>query len=149
MENAKPGVGSEFTQAVFSSATHSGCEIPQTILLVEDEARVRKVTRQVLEAAGYHVLEARTASDAVRMAAHQQTRLKILITDVVLPDGNGLDLAAELSVEVPWLKTVFISGYPENVLTRSAPRSARSCYLAKPFSGDSLIKLVQQVQGEN
>jgi len=126
----------------------TGSEPTQTILLVEDEARVRNVIRQVLEAAGYHVLEAKTATEAMETPLHQCGRRTVLITDIVLPDRSGVDLASELSRKFPGLKTVFISGYPENAITRNCPQASGGHYLAKPFSGDSLLGTLQRVLAE-
>lgn len=119
-------------------------QVSGTILLVEDEGLVRNVTRQVLEAAGYHVLEARTATEALNISSVEPVHLRLLVTDVVLPDRNGLDLASELSSRFSSLKIVFISGYPENVVTRSKPQATGMFYLAKPFSGNCLVKVVRR-----
>ena len=119
----------------------------RTILLVEDESSVREVTRQVLEAAGFLVIEARTASEARRAFRQDLAEPHLLIADVVLPDRNGRELAEELTCRCPDLKTIFISGYPENVVTRT-PGNGGTFYLAKPFSRDSLLGLVRRVLAE-
>lgn len=133
-------------EPVLSSLSDSGPtgqpELCGTILVVEDEGLVRSVTCQVLEAAGYHVLEARTAEEALNISASEPVQLRLLITDVVLPDRNGLELANELSSRFSALKIVFISGYPENIVTRKKPQFSGMFYLAKPFSGNSLVKVV-------
>jgi len=118
-----------------------------TILLVEDESFVREVTRQVLEVAGFRVIEARTANEARKTFRQEPGKPDLLITDVVLPDRDGRKLSEELTARCPNLKTIFISGYPENVVTR-AQTSCNTFYLAKPFSRESLLGVVKQALAE-
>ena len=114
-----------------------------TILLVEDENYVREVTRQVLELEGFRVIPAQTAGEA-RKAFHQEEgKLDLLITDVVLPDHNGHKLAEELTDMCPDLKTIFISGYPENAVSRTQLNGG-TFYLAKPFSRESLLVMIKR-----
>jgi DNA-binding NtrC family response regulator len=130
------------------SQPHSGqAEASGTILLVEDESFVREVTRQVLEAAGFRVIEAQTASEAKKIFCREPGKPDLLITDVVLPDRNGRDLSEELTDRCPELKTIFVSGYPENVVTRTTPNCG-TFYLAKPFSRESLLGVVRQALAE-
>src|ERR1041384_8065521 len=82
-----------------------------SILLVEDENFVREVTAEILIAAGYNVLKARSAVEAVREFKQHKGEVALLLVDVVLPGKNGRDMAKELMKEEPKLKTVFISGY--------------------------------------
>jgi response regulator RpfG family c-di-GMP phosphodiesterase len=81
-----------------------------TILLVEDEEFVRQVTSEVLQSAGYHVLQAREAIEATVAFRRHRQDVRLLITDVVMPGQNGRDLACELRSGCPDLKTLFISG---------------------------------------
>jgi len=115
----------------------------RTILLVEDEAFVREVAYQILCSAGYRVFKARNAIDAL-LAFHQQGAVHLLLTDVVLPDRNGCDLASEITNSCPGVKTIFISGYPENSVTRKGLR-AGCFYLRKPFSAVSLLRKIREV----
>src|SRR5579871_4247667 len=85
-----------------------------TILVVEDEDFVREVTCEVLISAGYRVLQARTATEAARLFSREAKGADLLLTDVVLPGRNGQVLARELTGSHPGLKTIFISGYPED-----------------------------------
>lgn len=84
-----------------------GCPM---ILLVEDEEFVRQVTSEVLQSAGYHVLQAREAIEATGAFRRHRQNVRLLITDVVMPGQNGRDLARELRSGCPDLKTLFISG---------------------------------------
>ena len=120
-----------------------------TVLLVEDEAFVREVTREILHAAGYRVLESRNAADAKRIVEPHAAEVQILLTDVVLPDQNGVDLATELLSVCPQLKVVFISGYPENIVTKSGLSRRGIFYLRKPYSTNDLMETIQQVLAGN
>jgi len=116
-----------------------------TILLVEDEALVREVTCEILETSGYRVLKARSAAEATSAFRRYKSIVKLLLTDVVLPDRSGPDLARSLRVTRPGLKTIFISGYPENAVTRNGIEEEGMFYLPKPYSLQSLTRKVRQV----
>jgi len=113
------------------------------ILLVEDERFVREVAAEILQAAGYRVLKARNATEAIKVFRRAQETIDLLLTDVVLPGKNGCSLSDELEVECPGLRTIFVSGYPENAVNLRG-KTMRAFYLAKPFSVDSLIQTVRQ-----
>jgi|HubBroStandDraft_6_1064221.scaffolds.fasta_scaffold310605_3 two-component system cell cycle sensor histidine kinase/response regulator CckA len=114
------------------------------VLLVEDDALVREVTGDILEYEGYQVLRARNAQAAkIAFYRHGET-VRLLITDVVLPGQNGGNLASELRTASPTLRTIFISGFPENVVTGQKRVEGETFYLAKPFSAESLVRTVKQ-----
>jgi len=94
-----------------------------TILLVEDEAFVREVACEILRVAGYRVLPARNAAEAVPAFLAHREEVQLLLTDVVLPDRNGRDLAFELVTLGHAFRIIFISGYPENSVTETDFRS--------------------------
>jgi two-component system cell cycle sensor histidine kinase/response regulator CckA len=115
-----------------------------TVLLVEDEAFVRDVACEILSVAGFRVLKAGSAAEALRTFHNHAGAVQLLVTDVVLPDRNGLDLATELSTLCGGVKAILVSGYPENSVTkRGLPRQEWS-YLPKPFSAASLIRKVRE-----
>ncbi len=116
-----------------------------TILLVEDEALLREVTGEILESAGYRVLKTRNATEAASAFREYKTIVKLLLTDVVLPGQNGRDLANELRSVCPELKIIFISGYPENAVTRNGIQEDGMFYLPKPYSLQSLTRKVRFV----
>ena len=116
-----------------------------TILLVEDEAFVREVTCEILESAGYRVLKARNAAEALNSFRRYKRIVRLLLADVVLPGQNGRDLANELRTISPSLRTIFISGYPENAVTRHGLQEDGMFYLPKPFSVESLMRKVNEV----
>ena len=119
--------------------------VRETILLVEDEDFVRQVTAEVLSFGGYQVFGARTAAEAMRVFRQQRAKVQLLLTDVVLPGTNGRELARELRLLDPALKTMFISGYPDNEVTRHGLEEPGMFYLPKPFSVESLMQKVGQV----
>jgi two-component system cell cycle sensor histidine kinase/response regulator CckA len=114
-----------------------------TILLVEDEGFVREVTCEVLQSVGYRVLKAQNAKEAMRAFRQYEEEVQLLLTDVVMPGQNGRDLAQDLMAICPDLRTIFISGYPENAVTRLQGREVH--YLPKPFSVESLVQKVREV----
>lgn len=116
-----------------------------TILLVEDEARVRKVMAHVLSAEGYTVLESATAEHALAHPGPCLSKLSVLITDVMLPGRTGRDLARDLKNRVPGIKTILVSGYGENVALLGTEKSDEVRYLPKPFSASSLLSVVRLV----
>jgi len=120
-----------------------------TILLVEDEKFVREVASEILRSAGYRPLPARCAEEARRLF-YEHEDVHLLVTDVVLPDDNGAHLADELGSRRPGLKTIFISGYPENAVARAGVQEHDfRYYLPKPFSSQSLTTKIKQVLEES
>lgn len=114
----------------------------ETILFVEDEAFVREVTCEVLCSAGYRVLTAKSAADAVRAYDQRCGEVDLLLTDVVLPGETGRELAKRLRRQNPRLKVLLVSGYAEQMGLREAGHE--EC-LAKPFSTGALLRKVRQL----
>jgi two-component system cell cycle sensor histidine kinase/response regulator CckA len=113
------------------------------VLLVEDEAVVREITGQLLENAGYRVLEASSAAHALEMARQYEGAVDLLLTDVVMPEMNGIDLAEQLRKLQPNLITVFMSGYAQSDLVRSI-RASSAIHVQKPFTGNFLLSQIEQ-----
>jgi CheY-like chemotaxis protein len=111
---------------------------PGFVLLVEDEEVVRDVTRAVLEQAGYRVLECGTPQEALRVAAQHLRDIGLLLTDVVMPGMNGVELAQRLSSLQPGLITVFMSGYANRGALQNAALE-NVAYIQKPFTIDTLL----------
>jgi len=144
---ANPNHGALAGSTRVSPAPAPSAGIP-TILLVEDEAFVRDVACQILCSAGYQVLAARNAADAVRTFRYHAGAVQLLLTDVVLPDRNGCDLALEL-VKGGCVKAIFISGYPENSITQKGLQHPGWSYLPKPFSAAALLQKVKEVLNDS
>jgi DNA-binding NtrC family response regulator len=118
--------------------------VRETVLLVENENFVRDVTGEILHSAGYRVLKARNAADAMRTFRQYRDEVQLLLTDVVMPGQNGFNLAHDLKAMSLGLRTIFISGYPENSVTRKGLKQTGVFYLPKPFSAESLLRQVKQ-----
>jgi two-component system cell cycle sensor histidine kinase/response regulator CckA len=136
------------TEAAVAAAGIAMLPGHRTILVVEDESFVRDVTCEILESAGYRVLKTRNAAEALRTFRRYRDEVQLLLTDVVMPGQSGCSLAQDLKAISPTLRTIFISGYPENVITRKAHNESGVVYLPKPFSGESLLQKVSQVLEE-
>lgn len=116
----------------------------RTILLVEDEGFVREVAREILSSAGYCVLTARNAAEALLAFRRHREKVHLLLTDIVLPDRNGCELALELATLCGSVTTIFVSGYPENLVTRQGVQRPGWSYLPKPFSASFLLQKVRE-----
>jgi len=114
----------------------------KTILFVEDERFVREVTGEVLRSAGYRVLTAKNAAEAVSVYDARRTDIDLLLTDVVLPGETGRALAGRLRRENPGLKVLLVTGYEEEMALLEAKQE--EC-LAKPFSTEVLLRRVRQL----
>ncbi len=144
MHLANPDYRAPGVSAHASVPKASTSRIP-TILLVEDEAFVREVAGEILGSAGYRVLQARNAKEALRAFREHGDEVQLLLIDIVLPDRNGCDLAIELVTFCASVKAIFISGYPENSVTRNGLQHPGWSYLPKPFSAGSLLARVKDV----
>jgi len=115
------------------------------ILLVEDEARVRNVMKEVLEMQGFLVVECETAEQALLQSTASLSRFDVLLTDAMLPGKTGRQLARDLRQRIPALKTILVSGYGEAQALLGAEKNDKVSYLPKPFSASSLVAAVQRV----
>jgi PAS domain S-box-containing protein len=129
-----PGVAAE--EAAPPAPASGGTE---TILLVEDEAAVRHVTRQLLQRRGYSVLAAATPDEALAIAATAETQIHLLLSDVVIPDITGPKLARLLRALRPGLPVVFVSGYAEEAVVKQIAQIEGARFLAKPVDPDALL----------
>lgn len=113
----------------------------EKILLVEDDADVRTVARNVLEASGYHILEASDGREALNIWKTNAPQIDLLLTDMIMPGGlNGRELADQLREERPGLKVILMSGYSPD---RFGTRQTHNRILLKPFSLASLTQAVR------
>jgi len=113
-----------------------------TILIVEDDEAIRRIARKILGAAGYTVLAAKDAIDARVIVDTYGETIDLLVSDIVLPDVNGIELAAEVRSAIPDLKLLFMSGYASNDLLKEVEHES---FLAKPFSPGALEQAVADV----
>jgi nitrogen-specific signal transduction histidine kinase len=117
----------------------------ETVLLVEDAASVRLVTRQVLERFGYAVLEAPEGDTALRLATKHRGPIHLLLTDVVMPGISGRDLAQQLAPLRPEMKVLYASGYANNAIIQHGILEPGIAYLQKPFTPETLARRVREV----
>jgi PAS domain S-box-containing protein len=109
-----------------------------TVLLVDDEDRIRAAARRMLSGAGYTVLEAFDGDDALRVAERHKGPIDLLVTDVVMPKMTGTELVEKLALARPGISVLFVSGYPaENELALSRDGLE---YLQKPFTDEELTR---------
>ena len=114
-------------------------------MLVEDHATVLRVAKRMLENLGYEVTATRSASEAVRLGAMKNSNYSLLITDVVMPEMNGRELADRLKFLNPTMKCLFMSGYTSDVLSARGVKGEDANFLRKPFSQDELHWEVQSL----
>lgn len=110
----------------------------ETVLLVEDEEIVRELSRHILEANGYRVLSAANGEDGLRTFKEFQGNIDLLITDVVMPEMSGRELATNISRLKPETRILFMSGYTDDAIVRHGILEERMSFIQKPFSPDSL-----------
>lgn len=115
----------------------------ETILVVEDEEAILGLCRAMLEGLGYTVLTGKTPEEAIRGAEEGSGPIHLLITDVVMPQMNGRDLASRLRTILPGLKCLFMSGYTANVIAHQGVLEEGVAFIAKPFSFEELAKRVR------
>jgi len=113
-----------------------------TVLVVEDEGLVRVLTREVLEGAGYRVLVAAGADEALRIFDETGGSIDLLLTDLVLPGTSGVDLSRALRQKMPGMRVLLVSGYDNGML---GPEERAIPFLQKPFDRASLLAKVQEV----
>ena len=115
----------------------------ETILLVEDERMILELCEIMLKSLGYRVLIANKPTDALRIAKEQTEKIDLLISDVVMPEMNGLELAKKLKTIIPQLKVLYLSGYTANVVAHHGLLYDGILLLTKPFS---LMELASKVR---
>jgi len=117
----------------------------ETILLVEDEPTLARTYSRMLEQEGYRVFTATTPKQAILIAEQQAESIDLLLTDVIMPEMNGRDLATTLLGKLPGLKCVFMSGYTADIIADHGVLDAGVTFLEKPFSSEALAAKVRTV----
>ncbi len=116
----------------------------ETILLVEDEPAILSMTTMMLERQGYTVLAAGTPGGAIRLAEAYPGEIHLLMTDVVMPEMNGRDLAKNLLTLYPNIRRLFMSGYTADVIAHHGVLDAGVNFIQKPFSMQNLVAKVRE-----
>ena len=159
--DSEPGRGTTFTihlprhegKSRAEGASDAGGKPPETghatILLVEDEPALLNMTRVMLERLGHTVLATSSPGEAMRIAERHPDGIHLLMTDVVMPEMNGRDLARNLLAVYPGIKRLFMSGYTAEVIAHQGVVDEGIRFLKKPFSMKDLAdKLVEVMEGD-
>jgi len=117
----------------------------ETVLLVEDEEQVRVVVRGVLRRYGYTVLDTGEPSDALALASAHEGDIALLLTDVVMPDMSGPELANRLRLQRPTLRVLCMSGYTDDAVVRHGLVDAGMAFMQKPIVPDTLARKIREV----
>ena len=152
---SKPGFGTTFKiylpafsrkNCVRELASGHHARLPrgvETILLVEDEGGVRSLARAILEGQGYTVLEAGRPEEALAICRHHEEHIHLLLTDVVMPEMSGYELAERLAFSRPEMGVLYMSGYTDRA--GAASNVVGAPFLSKPFTRDALARKVREV----
>ena len=119
--------------------------VSATILVVEDEAQVRKLIRAVLVGAGYRVLDAASPLEALHQSEQFNEQIQLLVTDVVMPTMNGRELFERLAQTRQQTKVLYLSGYTEEAIAQHGVLDSRIALLQKPVTPDVLLERVREL----
>lgn len=155
--SSEPGKGASFQVYLpqATDATEMQREIPEerlvsgtgeTILVMEDDVSVRKMTCQILTHLGYKVLESETIQGCIELATHSE-QLDLLLTDVIMPEMNGRKLHEILVAIRPDLKTLFMTGYAEDIIGQHGILEDDIHLITKPFNERTLSRKIRQILG--
>lgn len=125
-----------------NSATNSRDE---TILVVDDDPTVRHVVALSLQSYGYHILEASSGEEALDVSRRHDGRIELLVTDVVMPGMNGLELARQFMDMRPEVRVIVMSGIVDNTIILNSTLKPTTPFFHKPFSMDELAIKVREI----
>ncbi|MGH1346303.1 MAG: ATP-binding protein [Nannocystales bacterium] len=117
----------------------------ERILLVEDEEMVRRAVSRILRARGYDVLEAVHGGDALEVAGEHGQQIDLVLTDVIMPEMGGRELAERLTVRWPGLKVVYMSGYTDDAVVHQSVLDEGVAFVQKPFTPSALLSKIRAV----
>ena len=154
--SSTPGVGTTFhiylprlAETVVMPAENRPQPLPpghgETVLLVEDEPTVLNMASDALQHLGYTVLAAATPTEAIHLAADPAVAVDLLMTDIVMPEMNGHELAQRIAARRPDIKRIYVSGYPADFVAHRGVLEAGVHFLQKPFTLQDLAAKVQEV----
>jgi two-component system cell cycle sensor histidine kinase/response regulator CckA len=147
-----PQVHAATREAVTESAARkvsaSAISGTETILLVEDQEGIRELAREYLRQKGYTVLDAADGNEGLRVAAEYKNPIHLLLTDVVMPNVGGQELAKRLAQERGQIKVLFMSGYPDHATWDADLPDDTAAVLQKPFTLESLARKIRALLDE-
>jgi PAS domain S-box-containing protein len=117
----------------------------ETLLLVEDEDSVRSILTDILETQGYHVIVASNGMEALKIAATDNVTIHLMVTDVVMPQMSGRELAEQVTKIRPDMKILYMSGYTDDAIVRHGLLDEKLNFLQKPFDSAAVARKVRQV----
>jgi CheY-like chemotaxis protein len=117
----------------------------ETILLVEDDPAILQIATTILREQGYRLLMAGSPEEALRLAQEFPDTVHLLVSDVIMPEMNGMDLAKKMTGLYPHIKCLFVSGYTAEVITHQGVLGEGVHFLQKPFSMDALSAKVREL----
>ena len=139
-----PRVG-QSAQSPKREAEEEICNGSEIILLAEDSDPLRAMAREYLESVGYTVLEAVSGKDALQRAKEFDGTIHVLLTDVVMPEMSGPELAEQLTLHRPGTKVVFTSGYTDDAIARQGILDSKVAFIQKPYRPRALAKKIREV----
>ena len=116
-----------------------------TVLVVEDDEQLRRLTHRALDAQGYTVLVADRGGTALDIARRHKGEIDLLLTDVIMPDTNGRKLAETIRAARPGMRVLYMSGYPDGAIASHGMLEPGVAYLAKPFTTEAITRRVREV----
>ncbi len=153
---SEPGCGSTF-RIYIPLMESDGVEFPEecpatpargveTVLLAEDDDDVRAISRRALENHGYRVIEAVDGEDAVEKFRQHREEVHLLLFDVIMPRRNGKEAFEEIRRDVPAIRVIFFSGFPDDIIDREGIRAdKRISFISKPMSENDLTSIIRDV----
>jgi DNA-binding NtrC family response regulator len=117
----------------------------ETILLVEDDEPLRKLTLSILRHDGYHVLAASSREEAIQLGGQHQGPIHLMLTDVVMPGRSVREFVEQLASTRPAMKVLHMSGYTDDTVVRHGVLEQSMAFLQKPFTTHSLLRKVREV----
>jgi len=155
---SEPGHGSTFKVYFPRAESAGGADLAgepsdlwaggtETVLVVEDDGAIRGLVRKVLETAGYTVMDAGAPREALDLARQHDGPIQLLLTDVILPELTGRDLADRLVRDRPDLVVLFMSGYADDAIVHQGRLDPDTAFLQKPFTPEALLRRVGEVLG--
>ena len=143
-----PQVDAGSEEYKLSTANQGHLQGSKTILLVEDDGTVRRTVSKILETYGYQVLEARNGGSALLLCEQYKKPIDLLLTDVVMPEMSGRELADRLASQHPEMKVLYMSGYTDDVIVHHGVLNEGIAFIQKPFAVDVLARKIREVLGD-
>jgi PAS domain S-box-containing protein len=152
---SEPGIGSTF-RIFFPRAPRESIDTKdqskmqfhakesETVLLVEDEASVRTLAARILRAGGYNVIEASNGKKALDVIQAYSGKIHLVITDVIMPEMNGVELSRRMQAARPDIKALYVSGYTSDEIVSNGMLDSKTAFLQKPFTILSLLHKVRE-----